>query len=162
MPAEPQRIQLWRKMFPRQVRLNKDSDFPFLAGEFAIAGGDIRDVTFDAAFLAAHNGPVVTMGLIVQALARKWRSKDASPSRRDSSSTTSCSGRRIERWSAEDRTRTHRREEAGQHCAFPDARESSRSRLCRGCCRQKCRRHASFRATGDAAKRGSLPAISGP
>ena len=71
MPDEPQRIQLWRKMFPRQVPLGKDVDFPFLARQFAITGGDIRNVTLDAAFLAAQNGRVITMKLVVQALARQ-------------------------------------------------------------------------------------------
>ena len=36
-----------------------------------LRGGDIRNVALDAAFLAAQNGRVVTMKLVVQALARQ-------------------------------------------------------------------------------------------
>jgi SpoVK/Ycf46/Vps4 family AAA+-type ATPase len=71
MPSESERIELWRRMFPRQVPLGADVDFPFLAKQFAIAGGDICNVTLDAAFLAAQDGRVVTMKLVVRALARQ-------------------------------------------------------------------------------------------
>lgn len=71
LPAEEQRIQLWTKMFPQQLPVGKDLDLPFLARQFTITGGDIRNVTLDAAFLAAQNGRVVTMKLVVQALARQ-------------------------------------------------------------------------------------------
>ena len=61
LPGQSHREQLWRGMFPAEVPLADDVDFGFLAKQFHLAGGDIRNVALDAAFLAAGDGQVVTM-----------------------------------------------------------------------------------------------------
>jgi AAA+ superfamily predicted ATPase len=70
-PSEPEREELWRLMFPPQSPLGDDVDFRFLAKQFDLAGGDIRNVALDAAFLAAQNGRVIDMRCVVEAMARQ-------------------------------------------------------------------------------------------
>lgn len=71
LPDERQRERLWRGMFPAQAPLAEDIDFDFLARQFRLAGGDIRNVALDAAFLAAQGGGPIGMREIVRALARQ-------------------------------------------------------------------------------------------
>ena len=70
LPDAAQRRQLWRQMFPPQVPLAADVDLPFLAEHFTLSGGQIRAISLDAAFLAAQNGRVITMGHLVRAVGR--------------------------------------------------------------------------------------------
>jgi hypothetical protein len=82
-PDESQRERLWRGMFPSEVPLGRDVDVRFLARQFPIAGGDIKNVALDAAFLAAQDGRVVTMKQLVQALARQMLKQGQIPSAAD-------------------------------------------------------------------------------
>jgi SpoVK/Ycf46/Vps4 family AAA+-type ATPase len=80
LPDESHREQLWRGMFPTQAPLGEDVDFTFLARQFPLAGGDIRNVVLDAAFLAAQDGRVVRMLHLVRALARQVLKQGKAPS----------------------------------------------------------------------------------
>jgi SpoVK/Ycf46/Vps4 family AAA+-type ATPase len=80
LPDESHRERLWRGMFPPEVPLAKDIDFPFLAQQFSLAGGDIRNVALDAAFLAAQDGKVITMKQLVRAMARQMMKQGRIPS----------------------------------------------------------------------------------
>jgi ATP-dependent 26S proteasome regulatory subunit len=71
LPNESYREQLWRGMFPAQTPLSEDIDFGFLARQFPMSGGDIKNVALDAAFLAADDGQVITMKQLVKAMARQ-------------------------------------------------------------------------------------------
>ncbi len=68
LPAEPQRTQLWRGMFPPDAPVSSDVDFTFLARQFPISGGDIKNVILAAAFLAAQDGRVITMRHLIDAM----------------------------------------------------------------------------------------------
>jgi ATP-dependent 26S proteasome regulatory subunit len=70
-------------MFPPQVPLGEDVDFQFIARQFSITGGDIRNVALDAAFLAAQDGQVVMMKQLIQALARQMIKQGRIPSPTD-------------------------------------------------------------------------------
>jgi ATP-dependent 26S proteasome regulatory subunit len=83
LPGEPHREQLWRGMFPPEAPLSPDVDFGFLAKQFQISGGDIKNVVLAAAFLAAQDGKVVTMKQIVSALARQMSKRGRIPSATD-------------------------------------------------------------------------------
>ncbi len=58
-------------MFPSTAPLAADVNFEFLARQFELAGGDIRNVVLDAAFLAAQDSGCIGMPHLVQALARQ-------------------------------------------------------------------------------------------
>jgi len=71
-PSEAERERLWRRMLPPQAPLSEDVDFRFLARQFDLAGGDIRNVALEAAFLAAQDGRVISMRCVVEAMARQF------------------------------------------------------------------------------------------
>jgi ATP-dependent 26S proteasome regulatory subunit len=83
LPDEVHREKLWRGMFPAAVPLGADVDFQFLARQFPLAGGDIRNVALEAAFLAAQDGKVVTMKQLAKALARQMMKQGKVPSATD-------------------------------------------------------------------------------
>ena len=83
LPDEHDRERLWQAMFPPEMPLGVDVDFQFLARKFPIAGGDIRNVALDAAFLAAQDGKVVTMRQLARALARQMMKQGKLPSALD-------------------------------------------------------------------------------
>lgn len=82
-PDIAQRERLWRGMFPAEAPLADDIDFDFLARGFELAGGDIRNVVLDAAFLAANDSHRIGMPQLVQALARQWTKQGRHPSPAD-------------------------------------------------------------------------------
>jgi hypothetical protein len=69
-PTEVHRERLWRSMFSARSPVGTDVDFPFLARQFKLTGGQIRNITVDAAFLAAADGQRITMPLVVKAIGR--------------------------------------------------------------------------------------------
>jgi hypothetical protein len=83
LPDEHHRELLWRGMFPPEVPLGEDVDCRFLAKQFPISGGDIRNVALDAAFLAAQDGKVITMNQLVKAMARQMMKQGRIPSPTD-------------------------------------------------------------------------------
>ena len=80
LPDERHRELLWRRMFASEVPLGADVEVGFLAKQFPLAGGDIKNVALDAAFLAAQDGRVITMKQLVQALARQMMKQGKVPS----------------------------------------------------------------------------------
>jgi SpoVK/Ycf46/Vps4 family AAA+-type ATPase len=71
LPDEVLRERLWRSIYPAATPVDADVDPTFLARQFAISGGDIRNVALDAAFLAADDGQVITMRHLIVAMARQ-------------------------------------------------------------------------------------------
>jgi hypothetical protein len=80
MPDETQRERLWRAMLGPQVPVGPDIDVAFVAKQFPISGGDIRNVALEAAFLAAQDGRVITMEKLVRAMARQVAKQGRIPS----------------------------------------------------------------------------------
>ena len=78
-PDEDHRKVLWRKIFPPQTPLGPDVDLNFLATQFPITGGDIRNVALHAAFLAAQDGGAVTMRHLAAAMAQQIRKQGRVP-----------------------------------------------------------------------------------
>lgn len=68
VPDEEQRERLWRGMVPTKAPMDPAVDFQFLAAQFPLAGGDIRNVVLDAAFRAAEDGQIITMPHLVKAI----------------------------------------------------------------------------------------------
>ncbi|MEW6173910.1 MAG: AAA family ATPase [Bacillota bacterium] len=71
LPAEEHRYRIWEAIFPAETPVDKDIDFAFLAGQFAVAGGSIKNIALDAAFLAAREGQTVGMKHLLQAVRRE-------------------------------------------------------------------------------------------
>jgi ATP-dependent 26S proteasome regulatory subunit len=60
-PEEADRLRIWQTLFPPDVPRASNLDFQMLARRFKLAGGSIRNVIVNAAYLAASNGSIVTM-----------------------------------------------------------------------------------------------------
>ena len=80
VPNTVHREMLWRGMFPPQAPVSEDVDFKFLAEQFSLAGGDIRNIVLSAAFLAAKDGTAIHMRHLVPALGRLMVKKGKAPS----------------------------------------------------------------------------------
>ncbi|MGE0598872.1 MAG: ATP-binding protein [Dehalococcoidia bacterium] len=73
MPEEPYRLKIWRQTMPQEVPLADDVDFAFLARQFRISGGNIRNIVLASAFLAAQDGDALAMRHLIQATRREFQ-----------------------------------------------------------------------------------------
>src|SRR5262249_42803711 len=55
-PDAASRERIWRGMFPQQAPLASDIDFGFLARQFELTGGNIRNIALAGALMAAEEG----------------------------------------------------------------------------------------------------------
>ncbi len=60
-PDPQSRELIWRQIFPSKTPLGEDVDFKFLAQQFELAGGNIKNIAVNAAFLAAAEKKQVGM-----------------------------------------------------------------------------------------------------
>jgi AAA+ superfamily predicted ATPase len=73
VPDEDDRRRIWQGSLPAELPLGADVDMEFLARKFRITGGNIRNITLLAAFLAAADGRVVGMQHLIQATRREFQ-----------------------------------------------------------------------------------------
>jgi len=71
-PNEPMRLAIWRNHFPNQTPVERDLDLAYMAREFKIAGGNIRKIVLNAAFLAADDGGTLGMMHLLRATRREY------------------------------------------------------------------------------------------
>ena len=72
LPDEEERLRLWRLHLRPGLPVADDIDLGFLAAQFRISGGSIRNVCVTAAYLAAADRRPVTMGDLVRATEREY------------------------------------------------------------------------------------------
>lgn len=60
-------------MFPQDTPISKDIDFEFISTRFKIAGGNIKNIAVNAAFLAAGNSGAINMEHIIQATKQEYQ-----------------------------------------------------------------------------------------
>ena len=63
MPDESHRYRIWKQHLPESAPVAGDIDFDFLSKRINLAGGNIKNVVVNAAFLAAENSGVIDMKL---------------------------------------------------------------------------------------------------
>jgi len=80
LPDETQRERLWRCLLPAELPLSDDVDLKFLARQFRLSGGEIRNIVLSAAFHAARDGSAVGMQSLLQATARQLIKQGKVPS----------------------------------------------------------------------------------
>jgi SpoVK/Ycf46/Vps4 family AAA+-type ATPase len=71
-PDAGQRYRIWRQHVAPSAPLAGDIDFDYLAQRFPLAGGNIRNVVVNAAFLAAANGGEIHMEHMIRATRREY------------------------------------------------------------------------------------------
>ena len=72
-PEEEYRYKIWKSLFPEDAPLSEDVDFEFLAKRFRLAGGNIKNIVVNAAFLAAENSGAITMEDVIKAARREFQ-----------------------------------------------------------------------------------------
>lgn len=72
-PEEADRARIWRKVFPAEAPLAEDLDLQFMARQFKLAGGSIRNIALAAAYLAAETGERIGMAHLVHATRREYQ-----------------------------------------------------------------------------------------
>lgn len=72
-PDEASRRRIWAKIWPAQTPRDADLDLDFLARQFKLSGGNIKNVALAAAFLAAEDDSAVTMAHLVRATRREYQ-----------------------------------------------------------------------------------------
>lgn len=75
-PDERAREQIWKLQFPDQAPLSPEVDFAFLANQFKLSGGNIRNVAVEAAFMAAQQsgpGGFISMEHIIAAIKLEYQ-----------------------------------------------------------------------------------------
>lgn len=70
-PNEEFREKIWVGMFPAEAPKGGDIDVPFLARNFKITGGNIKNIVLTAAFFAAENCRVISMEHLIRATRRE-------------------------------------------------------------------------------------------
>ncbi len=73
MPEEEHRLRLWEANLPPDLPVADGIDVAFLARQFKISGGNIRNVCVTAAYLAAAEDRPVAMPDLVRATEREYR-----------------------------------------------------------------------------------------
>ena len=70
-PEAEDRRRIWSTLFPEDVPHAPDLDFDYLAENFRLAGGNIRNIIVSAAYLAAADGHCVTMDHLLHGTRRE-------------------------------------------------------------------------------------------
>jgi hypothetical protein len=71
-PEIEDRKRIWRLLLPAEAPLDDDLDLDFLATQFKLSGGGIRNCSLSAAFQAADDNGVIGMRHLVRAVAQEY------------------------------------------------------------------------------------------
>lgn len=80
-PDAALRNSIWLHVLPAALPRSDDIDFPFLARQFELTGGNIRNVALSAAFLAAEAGRPVEMPHLIVGVARELQKMGKLPTK---------------------------------------------------------------------------------
>ena len=65
------RLRIWQNIWPPEIPRMDDLDLHFLARQFKLPGGSIKNIALAAAFQAAADGQIVGMGHLLSATRRE-------------------------------------------------------------------------------------------
>ena len=72
-PGERDRVRIWDGVWPDTTPRGDDVDLAWMARQFELTGGSIRNIALSAAFLAASNGGAVKMPHLLHATRREYQ-----------------------------------------------------------------------------------------
>jgi hypothetical protein len=74
-PEADDRLRIWQRTLTASAPIGEDVDLAFMARQFRIAGGNIRNIVLLAAFLAAsdRDSQLITMSHLIQATKREFQ-----------------------------------------------------------------------------------------
>jgi hypothetical protein len=70
-PSDRDRELIWQKSFPEGAPLGKDVDFRWLARKLEVTGGNIKNISLRAAFLAIDRQSAIDMHCLIEATTRE-------------------------------------------------------------------------------------------
>ena len=73
LPNETDRLHIWKGIWPSELPRSSDLDLPFMARQFKLTGGNIKNIALAGAFLAADNGQEVGMNHLILATKREFQ-----------------------------------------------------------------------------------------
>ncbi len=71
-PDEASRLRIWETHFPKEAPISDRIDYEFLSRQFQIAGGNIKNIVLNSAFLAAGNSGIIDMEHILHSAKREF------------------------------------------------------------------------------------------
>lgn len=71
-PDETSRLRIWKTLFPKEAPLREEIDYESLSKHFKIAGGNIKNIALNAAFLAAEDNKTIGMEHILHGIKREF------------------------------------------------------------------------------------------
>jgi SpoVK/Ycf46/Vps4 family AAA+-type ATPase len=71
-PDKENRFLIWKNHFPKQAPKHEGIDYAYLSEQFQIAGGNIKNIAINSAFLAAENGGIISMEHILAGTKREF------------------------------------------------------------------------------------------
>ena len=72
-PSEESRLDIWKTLIPEKAPISDDINFDFLAHNFQVSGGNIKNIIVNAAFYAAQDSGVINMGHMIQSIRREYQ-----------------------------------------------------------------------------------------
>jgi SpoVK/Ycf46/Vps4 family AAA+-type ATPase len=72
-PDEASRRRIWTGIWPAETPLAPELDFDFVARQFKLSGGNIKNVALASSYLAANDGGEVTMGNLLHSIRREFQ-----------------------------------------------------------------------------------------
>jgi SpoVK/Ycf46/Vps4 family AAA+-type ATPase len=72
-PDESSRLLIWKGIWPASISLDATVDLGYLAQQFKLSGGNIKNIALAAAFLAAETNGPVTMAHLLHATRREFQ-----------------------------------------------------------------------------------------
>jgi ATP-dependent 26S proteasome regulatory subunit len=71
-PNATHRKLIWQTHFPGEAPVGADVDYEWLAQQFQITGGNIKNIVLNAAFFAAADGGVIGMAHVLRGARREF------------------------------------------------------------------------------------------
>ncbi len=71
-PDAAHRLAIWKRHFPKEAPVDEAMDYEWLSKKVQVAGGNIKNIVLNAAFLAAENGQVIGMDHLIQGTRREY------------------------------------------------------------------------------------------
>jgi hypothetical protein len=82
-PDPALRERMWRSHLPGDADRDPDIDYPFLASQFKVTGGSIKNIVLDAAFRAAAEGRPIGMAHLMVATKAELQKQGRLPTKAD-------------------------------------------------------------------------------
>src|SRR4030095_8867049 len=71
-PDAASRKMIWQTHFPPEAPVSDDMDYEWLARQFQITGGNVKNIVLNAAFFAAADGGVIGMEHLLHGTKREF------------------------------------------------------------------------------------------